>query len=195
MTQTALATATFFGAEHDHRSPESIRFEQLRNAICGVRAFMGHHELFSPLFAELLPLIGVVEPDRLGMSVPVVLAGEKLAGVSARDIPDNDFLNMIREDVRPHAYRTMIEMIARPCGVWERISALAADNSFFEFEVTGFPVVDEKRDACQIAFLVRASQSALGHPAEYVAGVGEGIEGGWIDLGHGIPEASPIGFL
>lgn len=195
MSQPALATATFFGATNDRRSPESVRFEQLRNAICGARAFMGQHELFSPLFAELLPTIGVVEPDRLGMSLPVVLAGEHLAAVAARDIPGNDFLNMIREDMRPHAYRTSIEMITRPCGVWERIVALSTDNSFFEFEVTGFPVVDEARDACQIAFLVRASTSALAHPAEYVAAVEEGIEGGWIDLGHGIPEQSPLGFL
>ncbi len=195
MTQTALATATFFGPTHDRRSPESIRFEQLRNAICGARALMGQHELLSPLFAELLPFIGVIEPDRLGMSLPVVLAGEHLAAVSSRNVPDNDFLNMIREDMRPYAYRTTIEMITRPCGVWERIIAQSSDNSFFEFEVTGFPVIDEARDACQIAFLVRASTSALSRPAEYVAGIEEGVEGGWIDLGHGIPEVSPIGFL
>lgn len=192
MTQTALATATFFGSRHDHRSAESIRFEQLRNAICGARPFLGHHELLSPAFAELLPSFCIVEPDRLGMNLPVMLIGEHLAEAGARDVPGNDFLALMREDARPHAHRACIETISRPCGLWARMVAELSNGAPTEFEITGFPVIDEDRDAGQIAFLFRHVPTGL-ETSRYVSGITHGLEGGWIDLGHGVPEAGVIG--
>lgn len=194
MSQAALETATFFGSHHDNRSAESIRFEQLRNAICGARPFLGHHELLSPPFTELLAWIGIVEPDRRSMSLPLVLVGEHLAEVASSNLPGNDFLNVMREDVRPFAYRTAIEMAGRPCGLWERMVARLTDGATAEFEITGFPVIDEARDVRQIAFLVRYMPTAS-NAAKYVSGIDEGIEGGWIDLGHGVAETGPVGFL
>lgn len=194
MRQAALETATFFGSHHDHRSAESVRFEQLRNATCGARAFLGHHELLSPPFLELIPEICIVEPDRLGMSLPVMLAGERIAETAARELKDNDFLTLMREDVRPHAYRTCLEVIGRPCGLWGRMVAELTSGAPAEFEITGFPVIDESRDACQIAFLFRYVPTKL-EPARYVSGITGGIESGWIDLGHGVPETSAGVFI
>lgn len=192
MRQAALETATFFGSHHDRRSAESVRFEQLRNAICGARPFLGHHELLSPPFLELLPSIGILEPGRSGMSLPMAVTGERLAEAGARNLAGNDFLDLMHADARPRAYRACVEIVSRPCGFWGRMIAELTQGLPSEFEITGFPVVDEARGAHQVAFLFRYVPTEP-DIARYVSGIAPGLESGWIDLGHGVPDADADG--
>jgi hypothetical protein len=176
------------------RSAESLRFERLRDDICGKKPFLPLRALLSDRFAEFLPSVSVIEPSIAEMKLPIRMTGERIADASPIDMPDNDYLNLVREDMRPYAYRTGIEMIDRPCGLWERLTAGLNDNSSHGFEITGFPVIDEERKVRQLAFFVRFAP-VLDETARQLTAVAEGVEGEWIDLGSGVPKVSPVGFL
>jgi hypothetical protein len=193
MNATKRATPIFSDTTHDARSAESLRFEQLRHDVCWEKPFIPLRVLLSGRFAEFLPSMSIIEPNLAEMKLPVTMTGERLAEVSARDLPDNDYLNLVRPDVREFAYRTSVAMIERPCGLWERLMAGLTDSTSYAFEITGFPVIDEARQARQLAFLVRYAPAP--ETVRAVAGVSEGVEGHWLDLGHGVPEEGPIGFL
>lgn len=176
------------------RSAESLRFERLRDDICGRRPFLPLRALLSDRFAEFLPSVSVIEPSLAEMKLPIRMTGERIADASSVDLPDNDYLNLVREDVRPYAYRTGIEMIDRPCGLWERLTAGLNDNSSHSFEITGFPVIDEERKVRQLAFFVRFAP-VFDETARQLTAIAEGVEGEWIDLGSGVPKDGPVGFL
>lgn len=192
MSVTERAPLRFPAAEPDHRSAESLRFEQLRREICGHKPFLPLRAILSGGFGEFLPSISVVEPSLTEMKLPILMTGERLAELSMGKLPE-DYLEIVREDMRPFAYRTSIEMIDRPCGLWERLTAGLTDSSRYGFEITGFPVVDEESKVRQLAFLVRFVSSP--EPLRHLAGVVEGVEGRWLDLGCGVSAEGPIGFL
>lgn len=196
MSSVSASTAILPGSTDCNRSAESLRFQALRDEACGTQLFLHSMELFSEPFSDLLPFIGIVEPARDRVALQIKYAGQSVIGESGQDLPGNDYLSIVQEGLRAPFHRLAMEMISRPCGLWGRVSTVLNNNVPFDLELTGVPLRDEAGQQASLAFLVRHAPAPVGtKPAHYVSEVTGGLNGVWIDLGAGVHETPPVGFL
>lgn len=171
------------------RSTASLSFEYAVRALCRSGEVALRSEIDLRHFHRFARWMVIAEPDLAARQIPMRLVGSGFFELFGRDLTDTDYLSLAEPSVRANAFESAVEMLRRPCALWQLTPAAVAGRGLAHFEYTAFPIYDDRKKKSQLLVHVNHSFSdATGFPT------GPRIQTAtmfsWIDLGAGVPMAA-----
>ena len=170
------------------RSTASLSFEYAVRAICRADEMPLRSEIDLRHFHRFARWVVIAEPELTRRKIPLRLVGSGFFEFFGRDLTDTDYLDLVDPEIRDSAYESAVEMIRRPCGLWQETPVVVAGlDKTVMFEYTAFPIFDERQNKRQVLVFVNHKYGdGTGFPS--ASHIQRSSMWQWIDLGQGKPE-------
>lgn len=171
------------------RSTASLSFEYAVRALCRSGEVALRSEIDLRHFHRFARWMAIAEPDTGKREIPMRLVGSGFFELFGRDLTDTDYLALVETSARSRAFEAAVQMLHKPCGLWQLTPAVAPGGKTVTFEYTAFPIFDDRQKKGQLVVYVN-------HPFTEQTGFPSGprvqsaTTWNWIDIGAGIPMAA-----
>jgi hypothetical protein len=160
-------------ASSPNRSRASLLFEAVVQGAMRSEPIPSIADIEFSRIGRYAPWVATVDPNVEARSLKIVQAGARLAKLMGRDnLIGREYLTMVDPAIKDLAFDSVLEMMTRPCGLWQVTPVIAANDTPVDLEYTGFPVREPVSGRTQIMFLVyhpsvtRVDRDALPRPAQ-----------------------------
>jgi len=170
------------------RSTASFAFEYAVRALCRSGEVPLRSEIDLRHFHRFARWLVIAEVDAEARRIPMRLVGSGFFELFGRDLTDTDYLTLADPGIRENAMDSVIEMLRRPCGLWQVVPAAtegAPARALFEYTI--FPIYDDRKKQGQLLVYVNhAYNDATGFPAAPRVQTAQAWT--WLDLGVGVAD-------
>lgn len=171
------------------RSTASLSFEYAVRALCRSGEVALRSEIDLRHFHRFARWMVIAEPDVASRQIPMRLVGSGFFELFGRDLTDTDYLALAEPAVRANAFDSALEMLRRPCALWQQTPAAVAGRGVAHFEYTAFPIFDDRQKKGQLLVYVHHDfTDATGFPTGPLIQSASLFD--WIDIGAGVPLAA-----
>jgi len=172
------------------RSTASLSFEYAVRALCRSGEVALRSEIDLRHFHRFARWMVIAEPDPATRRIPMRLVGSGFYELFGRDLTDADYLTLADPAVQTNAFDSAVEMLRRPCGLWQLTpAATSGGRATAVFEYTVFPIYDDRQKKSQLLVYVNHGFSETsGFPQAPLIQSADAWR--WIDLGRGVPVAA-----
>ncbi len=185
----ASESAAAEGASGSARSTASLSFEYAVRALCRSGEVPLRSEIDLRHFHRFARWMVIAEPDVVTQTIPMRLVGSGFFELFGRDLTDTDYLSLAEPSVRANAFHSAVEMVRRPCGLWQVTPAAGEGRAPVAFEYTMFPIFDDRRQKGQLLVYVNHGYNdTTGFPNAPRIQTAQAWN--WLDLGVGVPVAA-----
>ncbi|MDZ4869842.1 MAG: diguanylate cyclase [Alphaproteobacteria bacterium] len=182
----ARANAEASDAGAGQRSTASRSFEYAVRALCRSGEVPLRSEIDLRHFHRFARWMVIAEPDVATRTIPMRLVGSGFFELFGRDLTDTDYLSLAEPSVRANAFDSAVEMVRRPCGLWQVTPAAGEGRAPIAFEYTMFPIFDDRQQKGQLLVYVNHGYNdATGFP--HAPRIQTAQAWSWLDLGVGVP--------
>ena len=192
LTQAQLSAAPAAGEAPAgaQRSTASFAFEYAVRALCRSGEVPLRSEIDLRHFHRFARWLVIADVDAEARRIPMRLVGSGFFELFGRDLTDTDYLSLTEPSVRDNALDSVIEMLRRPCGLWQVTPAAAGGGRGpAMFEYTIFPIHDDRQTKGQLLVYVNHGYNdATGFPATPRVQTAQAWS--WLDLGVGVPKVA-----
>jgi diguanylate cyclase len=175
------------GPSVSQRSTASFAFEYAVRALCRSGEVALRSEIDLRHFHRFARWLVICEVDAEARRIPMRLVGSGFFELFGRDLTDTDYLSLAEPSVRGNALDSVVEMLRRPCGLWQVVPAVtdgAPSRAMFEYTI--FPIYDDRKKQGQLLVYVNHGYNdATGFPSGPRVQTAQAWT--WLDLGAGVP--------
>ncbi|MEQ1754450.1 MAG: GGDEF domain-containing protein [Micropepsaceae bacterium] len=150
-----------------NRSAASLSFEYAVRALCKADDMPRRSDIDLRHFHRFARWIAIAEPEMTRRRIDMKLVGSGFFEFFGRDLTHSDYLDIIEPDIRDTAYESAVELLRRPCGLWQETPVFVASMKMsMTFEYTVFPIFDETRNKRQLLIYVnhKYADGVSGYP-------------------------------